>query len=281
MTDVLRASPMVCSYDGKTQDRYWVLGNREKPPLLFIPGFTGTHSDLLEVTEFLEKDFRIYIAELPGWGESPRITKRLTIHNYALYLKALVDFIKIKDITLVGHCMGATVAIELAYLYPDVVKKVILISTPYRKGLLSQKLFVHLADLSEHAPKRFKPLFFLWRSRIVAIPTGVITLKFRSYKKKFRSLRHLFTYQPTEPEDSVEENWTSLMHYHYSKIKHIHAPIHFIHGEKDMLVSVNQAVKLYDMVKGATIDFIPDAGHIPPSETPESLATLILKYKNN
>lgn len=279
MTDVLRAIPMVFSPDGKTKDRYWVLGDREKPPLLFIPGFTGTHSDLLEVTEFLKKDYHIIIPELPGWGISPRITKRLTIHNYALYLKALLDFIHIKNIILVGHCMGATVAIELAYLYPDVPKEVILISTPFRDGLLSQKLFIHLADLSEHSPKRLRRLFFLWRSRAIALPIGFLTLKFRSYRKRLKSLHHLFTYQPTEPEDSVEESWTSLMHYHYSKIKHIKAPIHFIHGEKDMLVGIKQAIKLFSMVPGATIDLIPDAGHIPPSETPHSLATLILKYK--
>lgn len=279
MAHVQRATEKEFSPDGKILDKYWILGNTEKPPLLFIPGFTGTHSDLLEVAEFLENDYHIIIPELPGWGESQRYSKRLTIHNYALYLKALLDAIKIKNITLVGHCMGATLAIELAHLYPDLAKDVILVSTPFREGLLSQKLFLHLADLSEHSPRRLRPLFFLWRSRMFSVPVSLIVLRYKSYRKKLRAIHSLFINQPLEDEEVVEENWISLMHYHYSKIKQIKVPIHFIHGEKDMLVGKNQAIKLFSMVPGATIDFIPDAGHIPPSETPQSLATLILKYK--
>lgn len=267
------------SPDGEILDRYWVMGDKQKPSLLFIPGYTGTHSDLLDVAEFLEDEYYIIIPELPGWGESERFSQKLTIHNYATYLKKLLEAIGVKNATVVGHCMGAAVAIELACLYPHVTKDLILISTPYRKGQLTQELFIHLADLSVHLPEPFRPLFYFWRSRVLSIPVSLFTLKFRTLKQKVKSLHHLYKYQPTEPEESVEECWTSLMHYNYNKIKKIKVPIHFIHGEKDMLVNQAHAVKLFSMVHGATIDFIPDAGHIPPSETPHSLATLILKYK--
>lgn len=279
MTHVQRATPMEFSPDGRTLDKYWVLGNPHKPPLLFIPGFTGTHSDLLDVAEFLENDYHIIIPEMPGWGESERLGGKLTIHNYAKYLKKLLETIEVKNVTVVGHCMGATVAIELVYLYPHLAKNIILVSTPFRKGQMTQSLFLHLADMSVHAPQPLKPLFYFWRSRTLSIPVSFFTLKFRSTRKKLHSLHHLFTYQPTEPEESVEECWTSLMHFNYNKIKKIKVPIHFIHGEKDMLVNKDHAIKLFSMAQGATIDFIPDAGHIPPSETPQSLATLILKYK--
>lgn len=272
-----RATPMIFSPDGKVNDWYWVMGDRRKPVLLLIPGFTGLHSDLLGVGEVLKEKFFVIIPELPGWGESPRFSKRLSMHNYARYLKALLEDNGVSHIILVGHCMGAALAIEIAYLYPHFAKKLILISTPYRQGAISQQLFLHLADMSMHVPKRLRSFFFLWRSRIIIMTVSYLTLRFKSFKKSLRVVRKKSAEQPFQHEDTIEENWVSLVHFNYNKGKKIKVPIHLIHGEKDLIVSKNHAIQFAKMLPHATLDFISQAGHIPPEETPRSLATLIEK----
>ncbi|MGH7246224.1 MAG: alpha/beta fold hydrolase [Candidatus Levyibacteriota bacterium] len=278
MTKTL-AREQTFSFDGKTTDYYWVLGDRKNPAFLFIPGYTGTHGDLLAVADELTKKYFVIIPDLPGWGKSPRFAKTLSIHNYATYLKSLLQKEGVSRLTVCGHCMGATLAIEFTYLYQDMVKELFLFSTPYLEGTLSHRMFLHLADWTEKSPKSFREVFFFWRMRIFTVPLDFYFLKMRSFRKKVKlALRHLLT-QPQQPEDSVEEAWISLVRYDYEKVKKITIPVHIIHGFKDPMVSAKQAEAFHNLLPSATFDLLLQSGHCPPLETPKTMATAILKYK--
>src|SRR6266568_2199554 len=137
MVSPSRVTRMSFSPDGKTSDYFWIAGSKANSPILLVPGFTGTHSDLLQLTEILKEHFFVIIPDLPGWGLSPQTSRTLTIHNYAVYLKKLLKELDIGKVTICGHCKGATVAIETAYLFPHIVKQIIIVSTPYIGGTLS------------------------------------------------------------------------------------------------------------------------------------------------
>lgn len=273
-----RATQFTFSMDGKTNDYYWVLGNKNNPPLLLIHGYTGTHNDLLEFADHLREKYFVIVPDLPGWGKSPRFPDTLSIENYAVYLKSLLDSLKIHKTTIVGHCMGTAISIELAYRYPTIAEKIILISTPYITGTMNEKVFLHLANVTQHSPKRIRRIFFIWRSRLIVIPLGFYFIKVRGFKKKLRLMKHYIKIQPFQKEDTVEENFESGIHYKYEKVKLIKSPIHLIHGYDDVIINRDDAIKFHQLIPSSTIEFIPHAGHVPPMETPQSLATLILRY---
>jgi len=256
----------------------WVLGNQNNPALLFIPGYTGIHSDLLEVAERLKEKYFVIIPDLPGWGKSPRFSAELTMQNYAKYLKSFLDYLEVQHITLVGHCMGAVISIELTHENPDLVSKLFLVSTPYLQGTSYQHFFSHLNHFARRSPKRIRPIFFVWRSRIITTPYTFYTLKVKSFRKRMRLVVKSFKYQPKQLEDTVEENFSSMMDYNFERVKNITSPIHLIHGAKDQLITPNRAVLFHELIPQASLDLIPDAGHIPPTETPHTLARLILTY---
>ena len=266
--------------DGKSTYYYWIAGDTRNPTLLLLPGFTGTHTDLLPLAEELKKSFYIIIPDLPGWGESPRLKQKLTIDHYSVYLHSLLHAIGVSKIYLFGHCMGATLALQYAIHYPQSVKKLIIVSTPYNEGLLSQRLFLHLADISTHSPKFFRPFLFLWRSRFFSTPLCLLSMQFRSFHKKIRIIVRGIRQQPHQHEDVVEENWVSLVHFHYGKTKELTMPILIIHGDKDLLVSPKQADRLHLLLPNAQLRFISDAGHIPPVETPGTLAVMVAEFLN-
>ena len=273
-----RATRFTFSMDGKTQDFYWVLGKKTSPPLLLLHGYTGTHNDLLDVADSLKEKYFVIVPDLPGWGKSPRFPANLSVENYTLYLKSLLDSLRIHKITLVGHCMGAALSIELAYKYPNLAEKIILISTPYIKGAMSERVFLHLANITEHSPKKIRRLFFIWRSRLIVTPLSLYLIKVKSFRKKLRLMWHYIKIQPSQKEDTVEENFLSGIHYNYDKIKELKIPIHIIHGYDDVIITRDEAIKFHQLIPSSTLEFIPHSGHMPPVETPQSLATLILKY---
>ncbi len=266
------------SPDGKYKYTYWVEGNEKNPVLFLIPGFTGTHGDLLEFAREFKDKFFIIIPDLPGWGDSPKGTYHPTIQGYAQFITDVADSLKVNAMYLAGHCMGSTVAIEFAFLYPHRVKQLLLIGVPYLEGTLSDNLFEHLAKKSRKVPALFRPFFFFFRSRIFAIPLGFFVIQTKSLKKKLSLIFHNSIRQQFQDEDVVEKNWSSLVTFDYNKVKKLTMPIHVFHGEKDMLVNPVQAKKFQELNTRITLDIVLGAGHMPPVETPKSLAHLVLQY---
>src|SRR3990167_3958509 len=141
---------------------YWVVGNAKNPVIVMLPGYTGVHSNLLGISSKLREDYFVIIPDYPGWGQSlPFNHKQLTIHNYAVFLNSLLDHVEIKKIFLLGHCMGSIIAIDFTKHFPRYVQQLFLVSPPYEDGQLNKKIFLHLAEMSVHVPKRLRPIFFL------------------------------------------------------------------------------------------------------------------------
>lgn len=261
-----------------TKAYFWTVGDKNKPPLIWVPGFTGTHVDLMKVAALLSKKYFVYVPDMPGWGQSPRFSKELTIANYADYLKSVLDQLKISKITYVGHCMGATIGIEFGARFSENLEQVILISAPNLGGTLYDKLLLFIADSAIRFPKKIRPLFYFWRNRFFGAAANIFVIRIKGKIKKLKLIWHYILIQGKPKEDSIEESWRSLIHFDYSKIKEIKVPVHIIHGEEDILITKKQIAKLHGFLPKATVYFVKDCGHSPPVENPQGTAEAILQY---
>src|SRR5260221_13859358 len=82
---------------------YWEFGDKEKAPLILLPGFTGTHKDLADVANILKEKNRIIIPEFPGWENAADEKSSYTISSYAEIVKDLLVDLDFGKITLVAH----------------------------------------------------------------------------------------------------------------------------------------------------------------------------------
>lgn len=272
-----RATKQKFSLDKKSY-YYWTLGDLQNSPLLIFPGFTGEHDDQLKFAHNLKEKYFVIIPDLPGWGQSARLSGELTIENYVKFYRLLMETLGIREPSLLGHCMGTSIAILYALSFPGQVGKIFLVSTPYTEHTLSKKLFLHLAEMGERSPKAIRPIFYFWRGRLITAPLTFVVVKFKTWRKRFgRSLREIWV-RKKQDEKAVEENWDSFIRFNFERAKGIKKPVHIIHGAKDLLIGVDLVERFYSLLPNATLDILPQAGHLPPLETPESLARLILKY---
>ena len=78
---------------------------------------------MINLGKLLEDKFTVYSLDLPGFGDSPINTN--TNYNLDFFTKSIVSFIKkrLKNLTIAGESIGATLAASVSVELPKVVKK--------------------------------------------------------------------------------------------------------------------------------------------------------------
>ncbi|BAZ50767.1 alpha/beta hydrolase fold protein [Nostoc sp. NIES-4103] len=113
------------------QFHYSLIGDLEKPLILFLHGFMGNIDEFDEAIELLGDEFSYLILDLPGHGKTQVLggEEYYTMPNTAYGLINLLDNLNISQCFLVGYSMGGRLALYLTLHFPERFYKVILEST--------------------------------------------------------------------------------------------------------------------------------------------------------
>ncbi len=102
------------------------------PPLLFLSGFGSHHQGWSAFVEAFAPYYQTITMDNRGAGQSSAPPTPYTIDTLAHDVIALLDHLSLARSDLIASSMGAAVALTLALLYPDRVRKAVLIS-PFAK----------------------------------------------------------------------------------------------------------------------------------------------------
>ena len=99
---------------------YTVFGDRQRPAILFLHGFTGSGADWTETISTLDERYYCVAPDLPGHGRSLGLpSQNYTIKGAAKMLRELLEGLKISRAVLVGYSMGGRLALYLALRHPQ------------------------------------------------------------------------------------------------------------------------------------------------------------------
>ncbi|MGQ5524468.1 alpha/beta fold hydrolase [Chitinimonas sp. PSY-7] len=98
---------------------YYSGGQRDKPPMVFLHGFSADSSNWLFLAPSFRHDFRILIPDLPGFGETGYLPKSYALEVQLARLKDFMDMLHLDQVHLVGNSMGGYIAAAFAANYPD------------------------------------------------------------------------------------------------------------------------------------------------------------------
>ncbi|MBD2242621.1 2-succinyl-6-hydroxy-2,4-cyclohexadiene-1-carboxylate synthase [Nostoc sp. FACHB-888] len=107
---------------------YSLIGNPDKPPILFLHGFMGNIDEFNEAIKLLSDEFYYLILDLPGHGKTKVLggDEYYTMANTADALINLLDQLKIAKCFLIGYSMGGRLALYLTLHFPERFHKVVL-----------------------------------------------------------------------------------------------------------------------------------------------------------
>jgi pimeloyl-ACP methyl ester carboxylesterase len=89
----------------------------------------------------LAKTRKVIAVEMQGHGRTADIERDINSENLADDVAALLDHLKIPKADLIGYSMGGGVAMQCAIRHPDKVRKVVVISSTFRRdGMVKEAL---------------------------------------------------------------------------------------------------------------------------------------------
>ena len=105
------------------------LDRGEGPAVLFIHGLTGSHRNWTHLLNAMEADHRVVAPDLWGHGASAKPMGDYSLGAHAGTMRDLLDELGIDRVTLVGHSLGGGIAMQLYYLFPERVERLVLVAS--------------------------------------------------------------------------------------------------------------------------------------------------------
>lgn len=108
--------------------------------MLFLHGWLGSWRYWMPTMEAISDKYRTYALDLWGFGDSDKSKPRYEVSDYVTLVNNFTDNMGIREAPIIGHALGATIALEYAVRYPDRAKKVMVVSLPITSDSISRKL---------------------------------------------------------------------------------------------------------------------------------------------
>ena len=203
---------------------YVEYGNMKGKPIVLLHGW-GQNIEMMDsIGKGLEKDYRIIILDLPGFGKSSEPTYGYTVYDYYEVLCEFLDKLKVKNPILVGHSCGGRIAI--IYSAKRKVEKLVLLSAPFRRSTKKNSFKVKVLKFMKKVPI-IKELEEYMKSKIGST----------DYRNASSMMRKILV-------NTVNEDLTEYL-------KQIEVPTLLIWGENDTAVSVEDAKYAESIMKDA------------------------------
>jgi pimeloyl-ACP methyl ester carboxylesterase len=90
--------------------------------------------------EAVSDKYRTYALDLWGFGDSDKSRPRYEVADYVALLSNFTENMGIREAPIIGHALGASVALEFAVRHPDRSRKVMAVSLPMNPDCINRKL---------------------------------------------------------------------------------------------------------------------------------------------
>lgn len=232
-------------------------------PLVLIHGLGSRGDDWAPLIPSLAAaGFHVYAPDLLGYGRS---SKPDASYSIALEEKIVVGFIETLQIPKAdvgGWSMGGWIAAKLAIDNPELVNRVVLYDAAgiYFEPTFDRSLFVptsleelnHLTAMLEPHPKPLPG--FVARAALRKLQHNGWVVQ--------RSVDHML-------------DGRDLLDFRLDALKN---PTLIVWGAQDRLIPVSVGKRMHALIPGSSLDLIQNAGHLAPTDCPESTLKATLGF---
>jgi pimeloyl-ACP methyl ester carboxylesterase len=125
-------------------------------PLILLHGGVGASEMFDPILPMLAENRQVVAVHLQAHGRTADIDRPLNFELMADDIAALMKHLGIERADIMGYSLGGGVALQTAIRYPDVVRKLVFISTPFKRDGFYPEVLENMAQMGPEAAKFMK-----------------------------------------------------------------------------------------------------------------------------
>ena len=243
------------------------------PPLLLIMGLGGQASSWGEpLLEQLQAHFRTVRFSNRGTGATDKPAGGYTIRQMAEDAAGLMEAIGLKQAHVFGISMGGMIAQELALNHPERVQGLVLGCTTCGPA---HSVAVPAQTLAQFGQIMQLPV----EERIERFWEITVTPEFKADRADFlKRILELGVATPT-PMETFGLHFAAIQAMDtYDRLPQITSPTLVIHGDRDILVPVENAEILHERIPGSRVRIVRGTGHCFFWEEPDEVVEEVVQF---
>lgn len=230
-------------------------------PVILLHGFCEDSSVWHTVARDLDEK-NVFFIDLPGFGQAP-LAPENTIHAYAAAVVSRMDELGLHKAIICGHSLGGYVALEIAARYPE---RFIAL------GMIHSHPF---ADSPERITNRQRAIEMLKQGKkdmyVAQLFPGLFAPDFlETNPKVVAEVTENGKRQSAEGIIAALETMIGRRD-HMDTLTNLPFPAHWLLGAQDSLIPVQTALKAVLASDVATVECLPNAGHMAMLEDPKAV----------
>lgn len=222
----------------------------DAPVLILVHGAGLSGRYMIPTAEYLTPDYRVYVPDLPGYGDSDKPEPPFNLSQLADILCKWMDAVGIEQATMLGNSLGCQIIVEFAVRHPNRLERAILQGPTVDRQ--ARTYYQQLWHLILDAPNE-------------AASQALIQIEDYS-KAGFSRTLHTFEMALS---DAIEE-----------KLPRVQVPTLVVRGEKDTLVPPRWAQEIMSLLPNAQFVEIAEGGHTLNYKMPEAVARVTRAFIN-
>lgn len=217
----------------------------EGKPIILLHGWLCSLETMKPIANALEKNFKVYNVDLPGFGKSDSMKEAFSTDDFGDFLQAFINALNIENPILIGHSNGGRTIINYAGRNLGKINKIILIGSAGIKPKRKPSYYIKVYTF-----KFLKQIFkVLPKTEMVNNIKERVLGKFGSqdYKNSSDVLRKTMSKILNEDQRDI--------------LKNIIAPTLLIWGENDQSTPLADAKIMQQNIKDSGLVILKEAGH--------------------
>ena len=232
--------------------------------LLMIAGLASDSQSWQPIVEELSQHYHVVLLDNRGSGRTKPLDVEITIEAMADDVIALIKYLNLSSVDIVGHSMGGFIALDCSIRYPEYVSKLILVGTSAFNSTCNNALFSDWVSYLESDMNKklwFKSIFYWIFTKEFFEDTEVVEF----------ALNFAVEYPYPQTDIAFKNQVKVIKTFNCLKnLPHVKSKTLAIFGEKDLLFSPQESIKILSAIPILKMVTIPSAAHSVHTQQPKA-----------
>ncbi|MFD4327361.1 alpha/beta fold hydrolase [Nocardioides sp. NPDC058538] len=255
----------------------------EGSAIMFIHGIGDSSRTWDDVLPLFAENHLVIAPDLLGHGDSDKPRADYSIGGFANGMRDLLAVLDVERVTLVGHSLGGGIAMQLAYQYPQLVDRIVLVSNGGSGNGVST--WLRLATLPL-APELLKLLRLPISRTGVSVSLALLRRLDHDLGVDAPDLTRIVDALPDGPSrQAFARTLRAVVDWHGQVVTMLDrcylasdVPMLMIWGDRDGVIPYRHAGQAQAALPQAALEVFDGAGHFPFRSDPERFTTVVERF---